>query len=273
MIDSNTKNKSFKEMRNILYDMGILNSDFMLKLHDANLIDIPENPKDWDQDLRKRIVRECKTNFWFFVREIIRIPSNTNICYGDDYTYCNRFPLRMDTLRLFFAYINNINVYYLTMGEDSIFEAIAVLMIYEYFIRDDKRVNYDNELPDEVSNIISNIIELNKHVLFLPIIGENKICRTSKESFGLNKFIFNFLNGEVDTHYCMPAISTLICLDGLYALGLSDDATIMRDKLLPFIKNSFKEYENSSTLFNSTEFDSKKSVYVKPSYLPDMDIL
>lgn len=71
-----TKNKSFLDMHHYLKSIGIKNNEFMLALLDPDLDGI--NPHDpllnaW---YKQKILRECICNFWYFIREVVRLPSS-----------------------------------------------------------------------------------------------------------------------------------------------------------------------------------------------------
>lgn len=269
MIDSVTRNKSFKRMRNILYSNNVNNSDFMLELKDSSLVDLPENPNVWSSDIRKKVIDECRNNFWFFVREIVRIPSKSNILYKDAYEYCPKFTLRLDTLRLFYAYTHNLNVVYNINDESSINEAIAILMIYEYIVKEPKFYsNYDNDIPTEILNIISNILTLNERTLFLDNIGNHSIVRNDDNTKGLNKFIFNISNiSYVNDHNVLESSSKLICLDKLFdenvGLGFNN---IIRDKLISFMMSTIKPCDNMYEIFDSKFNDYTNYIHIEPIY-------
>lgn len=71
----NTKNISFIKMFKMMSDLGIKNNKFHLTLYDKELMDI--DPLDEDNltvEQKARVIREVQQNFWYFVREIVRIP-------------------------------------------------------------------------------------------------------------------------------------------------------------------------------------------------------
>lgn len=73
-IDVYTKNLSFVKMSLILNQMGIKNHNFFLTTFDKDLIGRdPHNLDDPSVELRQRISMEAKQNFWFFIREVVRV--------------------------------------------------------------------------------------------------------------------------------------------------------------------------------------------------------
>ncbi len=79
VVHSTTKNKSFVRAVATLLKMGIKNNLFPLSLYDPMLIGVDPHSlnvvNDPDSQLRLRVAMECKKNAWYFLREVIRIPS------------------------------------------------------------------------------------------------------------------------------------------------------------------------------------------------------
>ena len=74
-IHSSTNNRSALKVSRILGAMGIKNCAFHLALtqKDLEYID-PHNLTDPSQELKLRILYECKVNPWYYFREVVRIP-------------------------------------------------------------------------------------------------------------------------------------------------------------------------------------------------------
>ena len=69
-----TSNKSFRDMHYYLRSIGIKNNKFFLALIDKDLAGVdPFDPK-LNQYMKQKIFRECMVNYWYFIREVIRIP-------------------------------------------------------------------------------------------------------------------------------------------------------------------------------------------------------
>ena len=80
MIHYKTKNTSFLKVHLFLKKKGVKNNAFFLELYDETLEDI--DPFDYDnltEETKQRILIECSKNFWYFIRECVRISaSDTN---------------------------------------------------------------------------------------------------------------------------------------------------------------------------------------------------
>lgn len=76
VIQDNTKNLSFLRISKILKMLGIKNNHFMLALHDRSLLHVdPHDLNNITPDLATRIFLECRRNIWYYLREIVRVPT------------------------------------------------------------------------------------------------------------------------------------------------------------------------------------------------------
>lgn len=72
--DFNTKNESFINVHILLKELGIQNNLFHLTLFNQNLAGIdPHNP-NLPLEIKMMIIEEAHNNFWYFYRELLRIP-------------------------------------------------------------------------------------------------------------------------------------------------------------------------------------------------------
>lgn len=99
-----TTNKSFLEMSKFLSDSGIKNNKFMLVLLDPDLARVdPFDPK-LPQIMKRKILRECLYNPWYFFRETVRIPDSGQ-------TTGVKFQLNRGNLALLFCLMLNLNIF------------------------------------------------------------------------------------------------------------------------------------------------------------------
>ncbi len=104
IIDLETKNYSFLRMAGVLEQMDIKNKYFFLHLSQPELQGIdPHNLKDPSLELRAKIIVEVKTNGWYFLREIVRMPS----AGGDPIMYI----LNRANLAVAWCFFNSINLF------------------------------------------------------------------------------------------------------------------------------------------------------------------
>jgi hypothetical protein len=74
MYDFKTKNKSFLDLYNDLYKLGIKNNKFFLVLYDKDLQGVDVYSPVLPKDLQIKIMIECMINPWYWMREVLRIP-------------------------------------------------------------------------------------------------------------------------------------------------------------------------------------------------------
>lgn len=70
----NTTNKSFLEMHYWLKSRGIKNNKFFLVLYDTDLANIDTRDPNLPMIWKTKVFNECRRNYWYFLREIVRIP-------------------------------------------------------------------------------------------------------------------------------------------------------------------------------------------------------
>ena len=75
LYDVGTSNKSFLQVAQDLKKLGIKNFYFMLEIKDPTLIGVDPYDPNLTRDQISRILTECATNIWYYLREVSRIPS------------------------------------------------------------------------------------------------------------------------------------------------------------------------------------------------------
>lgn len=120
----NTTNQSFLDIHNYLKSKGIQNNDFFLALYDSSLSDIDPRDPNLSDDIKSKIIEECKNNIWYFLREIVLIPKHD----GSEENV--RFKLNKLNLALIYLYLNNIPSW-LSSGKYS-YKTMSVCTIIAY---------------------------------------------------------------------------------------------------------------------------------------------
>lgn len=100
--DYDTTNSSFIAMASILKRKGIKNYNFFLKLYDEDLVGVDPYDEHLTQEYKLKIILECRRNFWYFIREIMRIPAPGGFM---------KFKLHRGNLAAAWAISNNIPTY------------------------------------------------------------------------------------------------------------------------------------------------------------------
>lgn len=105
-IHMSTTNQSFLDMHYYLKDRGIKNHDFFLVLLDPDLASInPRDPK-LNSFMKQKILRECLFNYWYFLREIVRIPDQ-----GGQVGSGVKYQLHRGNLAMNFGFVRNWNMF------------------------------------------------------------------------------------------------------------------------------------------------------------------
>lgn len=103
-IHTETTNQSFIDMRNYLKSRGIQNNDFFLALFDSGLAGIDPRDPNLPLALKNRIMMECQRNYWYFLREVVRIPEQ-----GAQAGSGARYELHRGNLAMNFLFVLNFN--------------------------------------------------------------------------------------------------------------------------------------------------------------------
>ena len=80
-----TNNRSFLNMHYYLKSIGIKNNRFMLALLDPDLDGIDPYDRTLSPIYKLKILRECMSIYWYFLREIVRIPDQGSTSGGARY--------------------------------------------------------------------------------------------------------------------------------------------------------------------------------------------
>ena len=80
-----TTNQSFLNMHYYLKEIGVQNNKFMMVLLDPDLAGIDPFDPRLNDIYKAKILRECLHNYWYFIREVVRIPSSGSTGKGTRY--------------------------------------------------------------------------------------------------------------------------------------------------------------------------------------------
>jgi hypothetical protein len=101
-----TSNKSFLEMHFFLKAKGIKNNKFFLILYDRDLAGVNPRDPNLNEMMKAKILRECMVNYWYFIREVVRIPDQGGTVGGG-----KPYKLHRGNLALNFGLILNWNMF------------------------------------------------------------------------------------------------------------------------------------------------------------------
>ena len=105
-IHKETTNKSFLDMHHYLKSIGVQNNDFFLALIDTGLAGVDPRDPNLPSFMKARILQEVRNNYWYFLREVVRIPVQ-----GGDVKSGDRFKLHRGNLAMNFLYMLNFNMF------------------------------------------------------------------------------------------------------------------------------------------------------------------
>lgn len=105
-IHKSTTNQSFLDMHYYLKNKGIQNNDFFLALLDSGLAGVDPRDPNLPSHMKARILRECQLNYWYFLREVVRIPVQ-----GGAVNSGARYELHRGNLAMNFLFILNFNMF------------------------------------------------------------------------------------------------------------------------------------------------------------------
>lgn len=105
-IHKSTTNQSFLDMHYYLKERGIKNNAFFLAIYDADLIGVDPRDPRLPFQYKQKILAECCRNFWYFIREVVRIPVQGGTVGGG-----TPYKLTRGNLALNWAFVNNINFF------------------------------------------------------------------------------------------------------------------------------------------------------------------
>lgn len=157
--DTSTVNQSFIEYSALLKSMGVKNYLFPLQLHNPELIGVDPFSPNLTFEQQLAIAFECKTNFFYYIREISRAP-------GGDAEDPIRFKANRGNMALFWLFFNHITSILIQIRQTGKSFSTDTLMFYLLNIR--CRKTEINLLTKDDTLRASNLARLKNIDLELP---------------------------------------------------------------------------------------------------------
>jgi hypothetical protein len=151
-IHKSTTNDSFLQMHYYLKSKGIKNNDFFLALLDPGLAGVDPRDPDLSTSMKARVMQECKNNYWYFLREVVRIPQQ-----GGSVGNGARYELHRGNLAMNFLFILNFNQY-VTLGRQmgkSIAAICRYLWCYQFGTSNSEIAFYHKDSSGSKDNLKS----------------------------------------------------------------------------------------------------------------------
>lgn len=102
IVDTSTKNASFMHYAGLLKTMGVQNHLWPLQLHNREIQGLdPRDYKNLTLVQMGLITKECKDNYWYFIREVMIIP-------GSDDIEMVQFKANRGVMAMYWLYFNHI---------------------------------------------------------------------------------------------------------------------------------------------------------------------
>jgi len=119
-----TKNEHFKKLVAVYKKMGVRNHAFPLALIQPELANIdPHDINSLSLELMSKILYECKHNFWYFIREVIKAPPLVG-------TEPELFKANRANIAVYWLYFNHVTSVLIQPRQTGKSFSIDVLMIY-----------------------------------------------------------------------------------------------------------------------------------------------
>jgi hypothetical protein len=128
IIDTDTKNKSFVRLSALYREMGVENHSFILSLLNPALQGIDPHRADLGKEIYYAIALECKENFFYFLREVVRIPGKSSVNPV-------LFNANRGNIALFWLFFNHVETILVQIRQTGKSISSAVLLDYLLNIR------------------------------------------------------------------------------------------------------------------------------------------
>lgn len=123
MIHYSTKNESFIKLAEIYHRMGIENCAFHLSLLDPDLEHLDPFREDLTLVEKAKVARECKLNFWYYLREISRVPEPGSIVPV-------KFAANRMNIALYWLFFNHVMTIVVILRQTGKTTTLSVLVEY-----------------------------------------------------------------------------------------------------------------------------------------------
>lgn len=128
IVDTQTSNESFIHISNVYKQMGIENHTFMLSLLNPELQGVDPFSETLTREEKYAIAEECKYNFWYYLREVARVPSPAG---NDDI----QFRANRGNIALYWLFWNHITTMLIQIRQTGKSTGIDILDNYLLNIR------------------------------------------------------------------------------------------------------------------------------------------
>jgi hypothetical protein len=186
IIHYDTKNISFLKMHLILKELGVQNNNYFLSLLNPALKNIDPYAENLSVEDKMMIMYECFHNFWYFLREIVRVPITGGY---------SEFILHRANLAIYWCYLNNITSYVTLPRQHGKTLSVLCLNVYYLYIRGK---NFAFSLTTRRDDLRSATISLLKDIR--DQLPRWMISKSSKDKENTQEITYVALNNVYRAH-------------------------------------------------------------------------
>ena len=147
-----TQNVSFLKIHMMLKELGIKNNKFFLKLYDKDLVNVDPYDPTLSLEMQTKILREVKRNFWYLIREVIRIKVPGGI---------KRYELHRGNLALSWCLMKNINTAIILPRQNyKTISAVAFYLWLYNFATSNSQMSFANKLTEDAQLNIKRLKDM-----------------------------------------------------------------------------------------------------------------
>jgi hypothetical protein len=165
-IDTATRNLSFLKMWNTLKDLKVKNNKFFLRLYDPELSGVdPHNPR-LTPEMQLRVVQECISNPWYYIRECVRIPVSGGM---------KSYDINRGNLALTWCMLQNLNVIMQLPRQN--FKTISACVVYSWvfdFGTENCRIMFGNKEKPDAERNLKNLKDIRENLPYYMKFADKK---------------------------------------------------------------------------------------------------
>lgn len=118
-----TKNQSFLHLAEVYHALGVNNCAFHLSLLQPELKNVDPFDENLPIDVKASILYECKHNFWYFLREVVRVPVPGSLVPI-------HFQANRANVALYWFFMNHVMVLIVILRQTGKTTMLMVLVVY-----------------------------------------------------------------------------------------------------------------------------------------------
>jgi hypothetical protein len=176
--------KLYAVLRDFIYEENgvekhLKNPGFFLELKDPTLADVnPFDEENLTNEQKGRIIQECATNFWYFIREVVRIPSSGLF----------RFEFHRGNLAMLWAMHNNYDSYVVLPRQCfKTYTSAADLLYILYFSGYNTEIMTYSSTDANLKNNMGRIRAIRDHLPKYLQMKDSKVDRDSSDGLSFKK--------------------------------------------------------------------------------------